>query len=82
MLKHDLQQFLLEATCWITSCFQFKTVRNDTDYSYSAQNNYVFELHGIWYVKRDRIMTRTVKYVGNSQRDSTGSYKYIEEKNE
>jgi len=78
MLKHELLQFLLEATCWTTSCFQFKIVRNDTDYSYSAPYNYVFELHGIWCVKHDRIMTMGVKYVGNLQRDNSGSYKHIE----
>ena len=42
---------------------------SDTDYSYSAPYNYVFELHGIWGIKRDRITKRTVKYLGNSQRD-------------
>jgi len=77
MLKHELLQFLPEATFWTTSCFQFKIVRNDTDYSYSAEYNYIFELHGVWCVKRDRIMTRTVKYVRNSQRDNSGTYIYI-----
>jgi len=65
MLKHELLQFLLEATCWTNSYCQFKIVRNNTDYAYSAPYNYVFEFHEIWCVKRDRIVTRTLKYVGN-----------------
>jgi len=82
MLKHELLQFLLEATCWTTSCFQFKIARKDTDYSYSAPYNYIFEFRGIWCVKRDRIMTRTVKYVRNSQRDNSDPTYTLREKNE